>query len=112
MRNTACYDDSRFFWNLKNHREVFIMTTNNELKKGRLAYACGEMPITRWTKAIFVAAVEKALGLVPDWVKALPKIRMYDYLVPTGVYVTGNCWKYRHTTFYKVDIRKVLRNCS
>lgn len=85
------------------------MTTYEELLKSKQAYARGEMPITRWTKAHFVAAVEAALGFIPDWVQTLPKRRIYDYLVKTGVYVTGNLRKYRYTVFYMVDVAKVLR---
>ncbi len=88
------------------------MTTYSELRQAKLAYDRGELPISKWTKALFVAAVKEALGFIPDWVKSLPKIRIFDYLVKTGVYITGNRRKYRHTTFYAVDIAKVLRNCT
>ncbi len=88
------------------------MIPYSELKQAKIAYSRGELPISRWTKAVFLSAVQEALGFIPFWVKSLPKIRIFDYLVETGVYVTGNRRKYRHTTFYAVDIAKVLRNCT
>ena len=88
------------------------MITYSELRQAKVAYDRGELPISRWTKAVFVLAVQEALGFVPDWVKALPKVRMYDYLVETGVYVTGNRRKYRYTTFYGLDMSKILKHCA
>ena len=88
------------------------MITYSELRQAKVAYDRGELPISRWTKAVFVLAVQEALGFVPDWVKALPKVRMYDYLVETGVYVTGNRRKYRNTTFYGLDVSKILKHCA
>ena len=83
------------------------MVTDNDLQKAHHAYERGEMPITKWSKVAFVDAVERALGIVPEWVRTLPKRRMYAFLMETGVYITGNKRKYRHTVFYGVDIQKV-----
>lgn len=88
------------------------MITEKELQKAYQAYGRGEMPISRWTKAAFVSVVEEALGFVPDWVRTLPKIRMYDFLKESGIYITGNRRKYRHTVFFMVDIAKVSQNCT
>ncbi len=89
-----------------------MLKDDSELRKTYLAYERGEKPITKWNKRAFVYAVERELGSVPEWVWSLPKRCVYDYLVQTGVYITGNRRKYRHTTFYRIDIKKVACKLS
>ncbi len=88
------------------------MISKEELKKAGKAYDRGEMPISAWTRHAFIATVKARLGYVPEWVKYLPKIRMYDYLTESGVYPTGNCRKYRLTKFFMVDIKKIMAHCA
>jgi|P1105metagenome_2_1110788.scaffolds.fasta_scaffold22535_3 hypothetical protein len=84
-----------------------MLEDDRELRKAYHAYERGEMPITKWSKRAFVYAVERELGVVPGWVRTLPKRRMYEFLLQSGVYVTGNRIKHRHTIFYRLDVQKV-----
>lgn len=84
------------------------MISRKNLEDAFKAYKRGEMPISRWSKKVFLAVIQKELGYVPDTVKAMPKVRIYEYLIKAGVYPTGNCRKYRYTVFYRVNLSRII----
>ncbi len=85
------------------------MIKKSELGKGERAYIAGERPISRWGKKEFVAGVYDRLGDVPEWVYRLSRKEIFEFLKESGVCYTGNCLKFRNTTFYRIDFEKVMR---
>ena len=84
-----------------------MLASEQELQKAHIAYKCGEMPETRWTKKAFESAVAAELGYVPEWVRKMTRRFMFEYLKATGVYLTGNRYSHRHTVFYALDRQKI-----
>ncbi len=85
------------------------MISEQDLMKAKIAYACGEKPISKWRKKDFLLMIKESIGFIPKVLQKIRKCDMYKYLKKTGVYPTGNRCQYRYTEFYKLDLVKIRK---